>query len=581
MRRVQFGLLGLLWCAMEAAAQTPAPVPGNDEIRRILVERVDVQKQSIGIVVGVIDPHGRRIVAYGSLDKGDPRKLDGDTLFEIGSITKVFTALLAADMAQRGAVKLDDPVAKFLPATVKMPERNGRQITLADLATHTSGLPRLPTNMRSKDPMNPYADYTEEQLFSFLSSYELPRDIGVRYEYSNLGFGLLGLALARRAGTSYESLVVSRICDPLHMDSTRITLSDALRTRLAVGHTSDLVRTGQWDAPTLAGAGALSSSANDLLTFLAAMMDYTHNPLAAAQKLASSTTRPTGRPFENVGLAWEIDTRGGGKLIWKNGGTGGYRTFIGYSPERRVGVVALSNAEGGSTPDDIGFHLLDARYPLLVPLTAANSGKEQPVDRKVLEGYVGYYQLQPNLVIHITLDGDQLIQQATGQGPAAIYPKSKTEFFLKVVDAQITFETDSEGKTTALVLHQNGRDMRGKHISDSEARDVEDTLARRFKEQKADPRSEALIRQQVAELQRKQPNFDIMTPDFAAIAQSTTSQTEAMIADLGALQTVTFKGVGPGGADIYELKFANGTLEWRLLLDAPGKIAGQGIRLKR
>lgn len=479
MRRVRLGLLALLWCAMEATAQTPGPVPGNDAIHRILVERIDAQQQSVGIVVGVIEPQGRRIVAYGRLGKGDARKLDGDTLFEIGSITKVFTALVAADMAQRGELKLDDPVAKFLPTTVKMPERNGRRITLVDLATHTSALPRLPGNMRPQDPMNPYADYTQEQLFSFLSSYELPRDIGARYEYSNLGFGLLGLALARRAGTSYESLVVSRICNPLHLDSTRISLTDALRARLAVGYTSDLIRANNWDIPTLAGLGALNSTANDLLTFLAAMMDDAHNPLAAAQKLALSTTRPTGRPFENTGLAWEIDTRGGGRLIYKNGGTGGYHTFIGYSPERRVGVVALSNSAGGSAPDDIGFHLLDARYPLLVPLVAANSYNKHSVDRKILEGYVGYYRLQSNSLLHITLDGGQLIQQVTGLGPAVMFPKSNTEFFLKVADAQMTFETDSTGKATALVLHQNWRDTRANRISDTEARQIQDTLDRR------------------------------------------------------------------------------------------------------
>src|SRR5208283_4407870 len=125
-------------------------------------------------------------------DKNDKRALDGDTVFEIGSITKVFTALLLADMAQRGEVALTDPVSKYLPKGVKMPGRNGHAIMLQDLATHTSGLPRLPSNMKPKDFMNPYADYTPELLYQFLSSYELPRDPGSKWEYSNLGAGLLG-----------------------------------------------------------------------------------------------------------------------------------------------------------------------------------------------------------------------------------------------------------------------------------------------------------------------------------------------------------------------------------------------------
>jgi serine-type D-Ala-D-Ala carboxypeptidase/endopeptidase len=217
----------------------------DSEIRAILINRIDVQKQGIGIVVGIIEPHKRRVVVYGSLEKGDPRSLDGDTLFEIGSITKVFTALIAADMAQRDELRLDDPIAKYLPTNVKVPERQGRQITLIDLATHTSGLPRMPENFHPKDPNNPYADYSLDALYSFLSSHELRRDIGIKYVYSNLGFGLLGLGLAQRAGVDYEQLVVKRICDPLGMSSTRITLSDALRERFAAGHNADLVTVGK------------------------------------------------------------------------------------------------------------------------------------------------------------------------------------------------------------------------------------------------------------------------------------------------------------------------------------------------
>lgn len=336
-----------MWYSAQAVAQTTtsfsAAAPSDAEILRILAERIDVQKQGIGIVVGVIDPHGRRVVAYGALEKGDKRPLDGDTIFEIGSITKVFTALLAADMAQRGEVKLDDPIQKYLPPTVKIPERGGKQITLIDLATHTSGLPRMPENFRPKDPSRPYVDYTVDALYSFLSSYELRRDIGIKYVYSNLGFGLLGLGLAQRAGMDYEKLVVTRICDPLGMRSTRITLSEPLRQRFAAGHSSDLVSVPEWDIHSLAGAGALRSSANDLLTFLAAMMGYTDNPLAAAQKTTLSIRRPTGAPFMETGLGWDIDARGGTEIISKGGSTAGYNTFIGYCPKTRVGVVALAN----------------------------------------------------------------------------------------------------------------------------------------------------------------------------------------------------------------------------------------------
>src|ERR1700722_17124981 len=160
--------LVLLPCAVAQSTASFA-FPPDSEIRQILVDRIDKDHQSVGIVVGVIEPTGRRIVSYGSLETGDKRPLNGDTVFEIGSVTKVFTSLLLADMVQRGEVALTDPVAKYLPPSVKMPERGGRSITLEDLSTHTSGLPRLPTNFSPNDPANPYADYSVDQLYQFLS----------------------------------------------------------------------------------------------------------------------------------------------------------------------------------------------------------------------------------------------------------------------------------------------------------------------------------------------------------------------------------------------------------------------------
>ena len=574
MRRMCVGLICLVLPVAAAIAQSPPPAaaPPDSEIRRILIDRIDTQKQGVGIVVGVIEPRGRRVIAYGSLEKGDKRPLDGDTLFEIGSITKVFTALLAADMAQRGELKLDDPIAKYLPPGTKVPERNGRQITLVDLATHTSALPRMPNNFRPQDPENPYADYTVEALYSFLSSYELPRDIGVKFEYSNLGFGLLGQGLAHRAGMDYEQLVVTRICDPLHMNSTKITLSAPLRQRLAAGHSADLVTVPGWDIPVLAGAGALRSSTNDLLTFLAAMMGYTNNPLAAAQKTTLGISRPTGGAFIDSGLGWVIDTRGGGQIIWKNGGTGGYRTFIGYSPRTRIGIVALANTSTNEGTDDIGLHLLDARYPLSVP---EGTPAEHTVDVQTLDTYVGYYEVSANFILTVTREDNQLFVRGTGQPKGAIYPKSAGEFFSKIVDAQFTFQTDAQGKVTALVLHQNGRDLHAPRIEATTARQLEDTVAQRFKDQKPNPGSEPAIRRQIDELQRREPKFDLFTPELAEIARPQMPHAEEQVANLGALQSVEFKGVGPGGADIYRLKFEHGLIEWRIFLDADGKIATQ------
>jgi len=436
-------------------------VLSDSEIRQILVDRIDAQHQSVGIVIGVIGPEGRRVIAYGHLEKGDPRKLDGDTVFEIGSATKVFTSLLLADMVQRGEVALDDPVAKYLPPSVKMPERNGRVITLVDLATHTSGLPPLPANLKPKDPSNPYADYSVDQLYQFLSGYQLTRDIGSQYEYSNLGGGLLGHMLARRAGTDYETLVRTRICDPLGMNNTRITLTPEMKARLAVGHNRALDPVENWDLPTLAGAGALRSTANDMLTFLAANLGYTKSSLAPAMAAMLKVRRPTGQRGFDVAIGWHLYKTTNTELVEHNGGTGGYRSYIGFDPKQRVGVVALSNTATMAGVDDIGRHMLDASVPLTMP---PKERQEISVDPKLFDQYVGTYAFTPAAILTITRDGAHLFAQLTGQGKIEIFPESPRDYFAKIVDAQITFVTDNSGRATELVLHQGGIDQHAKRF---------------------------------------------------------------------------------------------------------------------
>ena len=464
MDKVIATMLGMTLLSVAAAAQSPpeSPAPSDAEIRKILVERVDNFHQGVGIVVGVIDPQGRRVVAYGSLDKGDPRPLNGDTIFEIGSVTKVFTSLLLADMIQRGEVTLADPIAKYLPADVKVPQRGGRSITLVDLSTHTSGLPRLPTNMAPKDPANPYANYTADQLYQFLSTFQLTRDIGSQFEYSNLGGGLLGHVLALRAGMDYEALVRSRITRPLNMTSTGITLSPEKKKRLAVGHDAQLKAVPNWDFQVLAGCGALRSSANDLLTFVAANLGYDKTPLAPAMASMLAVRRSTGNAgMGDIGLAWIISKPSTDEIVWHNGGTYGYRSFVGFDPKTRVGVVVLSNTFTGAGVDDIGMHLLDSHAPLLA---SPKEHQEIKVNPMLFDGYVGRYQLAPNFILTITREADGLFAQATGQPKFQIYPESDREYFYKVVDAQITFETDSNGRATSLSLHQNGANLPAKRI---------------------------------------------------------------------------------------------------------------------
>ncbi|HXX42127.1 MAG TPA: serine hydrolase domain-containing protein, partial [Chthoniobacterales bacterium] len=184
--------------------------PSEADIHNLLAERVGTQENDVGIVVGLIGPQGRKIISFGHRNAGDPRALDGDTVFEIGSVTKAFTALLLADMVERNEVALTDPAAKYLPADIKVPNRNGRSISLVDLATHTSSLPFMPTNA---PPLNEpaAAKYSAADLKQYVAGYQLTRDIGTEWEYSNIGYWVLSEALSSRARMGYEDLLRGRI----------------------------------------------------------------------------------------------------------------------------------------------------------------------------------------------------------------------------------------------------------------------------------------------------------------------------------------------------------------------------------
>ncbi len=342
-----------------------------EQVRAILAERIDKQHKSVGIAVGLIDERGSTVVSYGKLSKTDERMPDGKTVFEIGSISKAFTSILLADMVLREQVHLDDPVQKFLPAAVRVPSRDGAAITLYHLSTHTSGLPRMPDNFTPADPTNPYADYTVEQMVAFLSRAELSGKPGAKAAYSNYGAGLLGHVLARQVGTSYEALMRERIAGPLKMTDTVITLTPQLKQRLAQGHDDALAPAANWDLPTLAGAGALRSTVDDMLLFLAANLGRTEVPIAAAMQESHRPREDFNGSAMRIGLGWLIRKGLGGTIHWHNGGTGGYHSFVGFDKEHKRGVVVLSNSTHDI--DDIGFHLLEPALALTKFKTASEA----------------------------------------------------------------------------------------------------------------------------------------------------------------------------------------------------------------
>ena len=438
------------WLLPVAVQAEPPSLPTNEEVREILRQRIDVEKRGVSIVVGLVDASGSRVIPYGQTAKEGSHAVDGQTIYEIGSVTKMFTDLVLADMLQRNEAKLDDPIAKYLPKDVKVPARNGREITLLDLVTHRSSLPRMPGNFHPADPANPYADYTPAQLYAFLSGYELPRDIGSKMEYSNLGVGLLGYALALRAGQSYEELVTTRVCQPLGMGDTSVTPSEGMRQRLALPYDETLLPAKNWDIAVLTGAGGLRSSADDMTRFVAAELGLQPSPLAAAMQ-DTQKFRVANSPQTDMALGWFIDKRNAPPIWWHNGGTAGYHAFVGFRPATKTGVVVLANT--GMDIDDLGQHLLDRRFPLTPPPKAHTAVAIRP---ELADRYAGRYQITPKFILTFSREGDRYFLVATDQPRNEVFPESEADFFAKGFDAQITFVKDAQGNWSSLVLHQGG-----------------------------------------------------------------------------------------------------------------------------
>ena len=361
-KAVATGVGVALWaaaCSSGGSGAGSGPL-GEPEVRDLLAHWVDNRHKSVGVVAGVLVGDERIVVGHGRLSTTDPRQPGGDTVFEIGSVTKVFTSTVLADLVSRGELTLDTPVQGLLDGDVPVPARDGARITLEHLATHSSGLPRMPDNFDPADFANPYVDYTEERLYEFLSSYELTRGVGETVEYSNLGYGLLGHALARGTGRDYEALVAQVVLEPLAMADTAVTLSPSLRERLAAGHDDSLDPVALWDFAALSGAGSFRSTVNDMLLFLEANIDPWSSPLSEALRSAHARRADMPDPDMGIGLGWIVhDTKDGrdGRMLWHNGGTGGYSSFVGFDPESQVAVVVLSNA--AAPVDFLGFRLLN------------------------------------------------------------------------------------------------------------------------------------------------------------------------------------------------------------------------------
>jgi CubicO group peptidase (beta-lactamase class C family) len=434
-------------CALAGAPVIPA------EVQASIRSRVDFAYNP-GIVVGMVNADGRAFFSYGQTAYDSGVLPDEHSLYEIGSVTKVFTATLLAELVAQGEAQLADPVASLLPGSVMVPARSGIPISLEHLATHSSGLPANPP-LGNADPVNPFAGYSEEDLHDFLATYVLPRDPGSAFEYSNLGAGLLGHALAHRLQLTYEEALRARILLPLGLADTAITLTPDQAARRVPGY-SGVVPRPPFQMASLSGAGMLRSTVDDLLTFLEYQLGLRPTTLASVLQATQAGRFPTPDPSLWFGLGWQVISSGPIQLIMHDGATMGQTAFVAFNPQTGTGVVVLTNVRANEYANisDIGLKLLVPQVPLTPIVPPAT------VPLATLRSHVGRYQAADGTWFDIgLLRGLLTVAYSEDRGATfSLYPESSRRFRLLDIGVNGTadFQTNVAGQATAMAWTQPG-----------------------------------------------------------------------------------------------------------------------------
>jgi serine-type D-Ala-D-Ala carboxypeptidase/endopeptidase len=445
----------LITCLLLALSQI-ITAQTNDEYKKLFQDKIEFDKSGSSIVAVFMDEKGTRFVNYGNLGKdASSAATNENSIYEIGSITKMFVGVLLADAVKRGEVKLDAPISAYLPKTVKTPKFNGKEITLLDLATHSASLPRVPNNFMPKDEANPYIDYTTQNLYSFLSDYKITREIGVQYDYSNLGVGLLGHILSLRAKMPLEQLLTARIFKPLGMNDTSFALPTAKKSRHAQGFDKNNQPTSLWFFDSLAGAGAIRSTATDMAKFISAAAGITKSSLADAFLEAQKVQRQGQNDRVKIGLCWNNVEVYGTEFYWFGGGTGGFRSYIAIDAKQKKGAYLVNNSgqdEMSEFLESVAFNYLQPKIPIQKP---SPPKKEITLNEDILQKYVGEYQVTADVSIFITREGKRIFARASGQDRFEIFPEKEDEFFAKVAGITISFKKDRDGKPDKLIITQD------------------------------------------------------------------------------------------------------------------------------
>lgn len=464
----------LAWSAVLAAALGDLyAAPAAKDVDRIVQPLLD-NEELVGLIVGIVDGDRRIVRSYGRIDEDSAEPPDEKTIFEIGSVTKTFTGLLLADFVRRGRCRLEDPVALYLPEDVGPVRSGGRDVRLVDLATHASGLPRLPSNLQPKDPRDPYADYDEERLFDFLrgrsrwgvlvGAVELFQPNPAmrstergKYSYSNLAVGLLGHVLARMDGSTYESLLRTVVAEPLRLMDTRCELDESRRARLAPGY-ADGEPVANWGFGCLAGAGAARSTLHDLVEYARAQFDGETGPLSDAVRMTHQPLLDASSET-SIALGWHVLKES--QWIAHDGMTGGYAASVYVDPRGRRGVVVLGNQ---ATAQIARIGLALHRFCVGREVQPIPTKPTVAVPEDELRAYEGAYEIAGGARFTLRVHNGRLRARLAGQPEFRLYAESRDRFFYRVVDATVVFERDPVGRVRGLTLLQGGRKIPAKRL---------------------------------------------------------------------------------------------------------------------
>lgn len=409
-------------------------IANDPHVEKVLQECIDNEK-TLGLSAIIIENGKMTFYAMGKPHAHAALQVTEDTIFDVGSISKVFTTSLMQILIDQKLFCWKDPLQKHLPTNVKSPEFEGRTIYLEDLAVHTAALPYMPDNCKMTDMQNPAKDYSSALLYEYLNTAKLKYMPGTKYDYSNLGIGLLGHIMELKCKKPYEELIKEHISQKLGMKDTCIVMDLEQKQRFARGHIGK-DEVPNWDLPSIEGAGALRSTIRDLSKFLSAHMGLVDQPIVKSFAKTHKVIRAESEHGSQMAAGWHVNPTEKGTIIWHNGQTGGYHAYMGFIPEKKKGVVLLTNS--GANFDSVGKHLLDSSFPI------DEDEEDIVLDPLILDRYVGTYRHFTGLTCYLWREGDQLMGKLSGHPAVVLYPESQTRFFLKVMDVQVQFVLDSD-----------------------------------------------------------------------------------------------------------------------------------------